>query len=219
MPMAPADTAVDKPQLIFCFFCFLPGVTKETVTSPGWPLLATTGTGTRTTAVVLPVKRVSSQRSSTCTLSQSKCRHPRMMRAAAGSARISVRVPEPGSWRSVASSQWSLPYWLMMTRSGSGSSESKDATVRSRDNDDDNTGFTSVAEVEWEGVTGDNNDGFVITGSSRIVNGRGLTETSEATELGKMGSNDSRNDVSEFSCLIVNAIVSDGRRQRPSGVK
>lgn len=45
-----------------------------------------------------------------------------MVRAEAGSARMMVLVPAAGSWRRVASLQWSGMCCEMITKSGSGSS-------------------------------------------------------------------------------------------------
>ena len=47
--------------------------------------------------------------------------------------------------------------------------------------------------------------GPVIHGSSRIVNGLGLIESRDGR--GILGSKESRNEASEFSCLIFNAMA------------
>lgn len=99
---------------------------KATVTSPAWPPGAAGGTGIRRTDS-LPVGLGSSHRSIVRILSWSKYFQLRIKRAAVGSARMRVLLPLAGSCLSVASLQWSLLCWEIMTRSGGdGSSESED---------------------------------------------------------------------------------------------
>lgn len=117
-----------------------------------------------------------------------------MMRAAAGSARIKV-VPSRGSWRRVASLQWSDLDWEMMTRSGVGSCVSEVMQAGC---------FWRVKENLECRILEDP----VIQGSRRIwKEGAGGKE-----EGGLMGVNITWKEASVFRCLIVKAMASSPRR-------
>lgn len=113
-------------------------------------------------------------------------------RAEAGSARMMVLVPVAGSWRRVASWQWSLLCCEMMTRSGSGSSRS----------DLMQGGFlwVEMESLEWKIL-----DGPVIQGSRRTRKGSALT--APGIGLAGMGSKDRKKEASPLRCLTVNAIT------------
>jgi hypothetical protein len=81
----------------------------------------------------------------------------------------------------------------MMTRSGDCVNSASDDIQAGR--------LCDVVEIlEWNIV-----EGPVIHGSSRMVKGRGVTES--AIDSGMMGSKDSRNEASELSCFTFNAIL------------
>lgn len=80
-----------------------------------------------------------------------------------------------------------------MTRSGG---------CRSSVSDDMQAGcFGSVVEIRGWNIV----DGPVIHGSSRIVNGCGITES--AIDSGMTGSKESRNEASELRCFTVSAMM------------
>ncbi|KAF7516334.1 hypothetical protein G7054_g14210 [Neopestalotiopsis clavispora] len=117
-----------------------------------------------------------------------------------GSARMSVLLPEAGSWRRVASLQWSLLGWLMMTRSGSAGSSASEDTHGA-------TFCVVVENLEWNIL-----EGPVSQGSSRMV--KGCCETGTDLVVASacwIGSKDKRNEASELSCLMVKAMLAQWR--------
>jgi len=108
-------TALCSP--ILSFRCGI----KATVTSPGSPPSTVGFTGILT--MLSPFEGLqSSHFGIVCTFSFSKYFQLRIVRADVGSARMMVLVPVAGSWRRVASLQWSGMCCDMTTRSGSGRS-------------------------------------------------------------------------------------------------
>jgi len=160
---------------------------RPMVTSPGSPPGMIGGTGSRTTFR----RPWASHRGRVRTLSGSKYLQLRINRAAAGSARITVLVPVGASCRSVASLQWSLLCWDMMTRSGSGSSC----------RDDTQAGCLWVVNeiLGWNIL-----DEPVIQGSRRIRYGSPVVSTSL---LSAVGLKVRRKDASPFKCLTWSAIL------------
>lgn len=124
-------------------------------------------------------------------MSLSKYFQLRINLAAVGSAKMSVFVLDRGSCRRVASLQWSLRLWLMMTRSGSGRSCSVETQA-------------SCARVVEEILGWRMVDGPTIQGSRRIRNGS--DSVLGLDEAVSMGSKVRRKEASPFSCLTVSAI-------------
>jgi len=137
------------------------------------------------------LRRVSSHFGSVIIFEGEKYFQPRITFAALGSARMRVFPPFGGSCVRVCSWQWSDLSWLIMTKSGSGSSVREEMQDGCFCRDIENLGC-QIFEVP------------VIHGSSTMVNG--FAEWPEEGGKGSIGWKVRRKEASLLRCLTVKDI-------------